>query len=252
MARVTVEEASGFYYGAMHNTLPAGPGVCSACRTFTDPGYDRCYRCFQHTETLDVIVPITYSVDLGQMHKALRGYKDGYGHAEVTRARTGLAAILWRFLDLHEECIALSAGVDQFEIVTTVPSTTPARDEKNALRLIAGWCEPISSRLERVLVPTGNAPSTHTIAYDRYEAIGDFGGANVLLVDDTWTTGAHARSAGFTLKEAGASKIALVAIGRHINPDWNVQGTTSGELVANLPPFEWDRCCLDPTGDRGS
>jgi orotate phosphoribosyltransferase len=43
-------------------------------------------------------------------------------------------------------------------------------------------------------------------------------GANVLLLDDTWTSGSSAQSAALALKLAGASRVAVVPLGRHVNP----------------------------------
>lgn len=228
----------------MRNTLPVQPGICATCRTFIEPSWGQCVQCHQQPENLDVVVPISYSVHGGQVHLALRNYKDGYG-AAVRHARVRIAAILWRFLEAHEPCIAAAAGVERFDLVTTVPSTDPVRDQNSPLWTIAGWCKPIASRLERVLVPSGKAPSTHSFALDRYAANRDLAGANALIIDDTWTTGAHARSAGAVLRTAGARKIAMVAIGRHVRPDWQVGDETSGDLVGALGPFDWDRCCLD-------
>jgi adenine/guanine phosphoribosyltransferase-like PRPP-binding protein len=40
----------------------------------------------------------------------------------------------------------------------------------------------------------------------------------VLLVDDTWVSGGSAQSAAAALKLAGARRVALVVIGRHVDP----------------------------------
>ncbi len=242
---ITVQEASEAYAGAMSNTLPVGQGICSGCRTFIDPGYLQCIQCNRQPETLDLVVPITYSVNMGQMHHALRSYKEASYPPSVRRyAQTRLAAILWRFLDAHEACIAASVGVPDFDVVTVVPSTSPERDKNSPLRMIVSWCTPVADRLEAVLVPTGNAASSHTFDSDRYAATRELGGARVLLIDDTWTTGAHARSAAETLRDAGASTVAAVVIGRHVSTTWEVAGRTTDEFVKDLPPFDWDRCCV--------
>jgi predicted amidophosphoribosyltransferase len=245
VAQITVNEASEAYEGAMRNTLSPRSGICAACRSFNDPAYERCYKCGHDPETLDVIVPITYSVGLGQMHTALRNYKDGYGSAVRYHAGTRLAAILWRFLENHDGCIANAAGVDGFDLVTTVPSSSPQREVDNQLRRIVGSCKPIAGRFETVLTPTGNVASSHSFARDRYTATRDLSGSDVLLIDDTWTTGGNARSAGHALREAGASTVGFVAIGRHVRGEYLVEGQASGDLVKKLPPFDWDRCCLD-------
>jgi predicted amidophosphoribosyltransferase len=43
-------------------------------------------------------------------------------------------------------------------------------------------------------------------------------GADVLLVDDSWVSGASAQSAAAALKLAGAARVAIVVIGRHVDP----------------------------------
>lgn len=43
-------------------------------------------------------------------------------------------------------------------------------------------------------------------------------GADVLVVDDTWVSGGSAQSAAAALKLAGARRVAIVVLGRHVNP----------------------------------
>ena len=48
---------------------------------------------------------------------------------------------------------------------------------------------------------------------------GPVAGTDVLVVDDTWVSGGSAQSAAVALKLAGARRVAIVVIGRHVNPD---------------------------------
>jgi predicted amidophosphoribosyltransferase len=244
---LTVEEASVAYIRAMRNP-PRGEaeGICRTCRTFISAAWDDCYSCGHQPNHLDVMVPITYSEHLGQMHTALRSYKDGPDEVQAY-ALPRLTAILWRFLDAHEGCVAAAAGVEQFDLVTTVPSSTPEADERRTgLRTMVEWCEPISSRYERILAATGNALPGRAYSEERYEAEWRIDGVRVLLIDDTWTAGGHAQSAAYALREAGADAVALVVIGRHVRPDWQVTPeATSGELLAALPSqFDWTTCAV--------
>jgi hypothetical protein len=75
------------------------------------------------------VAPITYSEHLGQMHLALRNYKNGVRQARAFAALR-LNGIPWRFTSQHEPCVAAAAGVDEFQVVTTVPSADPRRDEE--------------------------------------------------------------------------------------------------------------------------
>jgi len=244
---LTVEEASAAYESAMRNVLPPGPGVCEVCGTWIAEPWRRCYPCSTTPQQLDVVVPITYSEHLGQVHHALRYYKDGIASVR-TYAATRLLAILWRFVLAHEPCVAEACGVPAFDVVTTVPSSTPERDEvRTLLRTIVEACDPLADRFERVLRPTGQVPSGRDYDERRYVATRDLTGLAVLLIDDTWTTGGHAQSAAFALKQAGASTVGLVVIGRHVRPSWQVtEDKTSGDLFNGLPrQFDWTTCRLD-------
>jgi predicted amidophosphoribosyltransferase len=245
VSNLTVEEASGAYLRAMRNVPPVAPGICEICKTFIDESFTTCYACLSQPNRLDVVVPITYSEHLGQMHTALRYYKDGV--PDVQRyVMPRLAAILWRFLEEHEPCVARAAGVRRFTVVTTVPSSAPDRDEmRKNLRTIVGWCDPIKNRYRRVLRATGDAPPGRAYDERRYVASERADDESVLLIDDTWTTGGHAQSAAHALGRAGASDVALVVIGRHLNPEWEVAGKTSADLFEELPkPFDWATCAV--------
>jgi predicted amidophosphoribosyltransferase len=243
---LTVDEASVEYERAMRNVQPAGPGICDTCHQFVDPDYDRCYSCAFGSRVLDAVVPITYSEHLGQMHTALRTYKSSLPQNERFAA-IRLTAILWRFIEGHEACIADAAGEERgFDIVTTVPSSSKQRDEEGKFRQIVDWCQPLADRHRRLLAPTGKvADGDRSFSVDRYEATAGVAESSVLLVDDTWTTGGHAQSAAWALKQAGAGPVAAVVIGRHFHSGYEVGDQTSGERFSAIPvPFDWDTCAV--------
>ena len=53
---------------------------------------------------------------------------------------------------------------------------------------------------------------------DRFRAPGPLTSAAILLLDDTWTSGASVQSAAVALKRAGARSVAAVVLGRHGPP----------------------------------
>jgi predicted amidophosphoribosyltransferase len=244
---LSVEEASQAYEPAMTNIASAGPGVCRVCWSFIDPKYKTCFKCGHQPENLDVVVPITYSEHLGQLHTALRNYKDGGSTGARRYAAIRLAGVLWRFLEAHEACVAHAAGVSAFDLVTIVPSSDPARDRKSPFARLTKWVRPVKKRLKRVLEPTGEVEGRNYDA-NRFRATEKIAGGSVLLLDDTWVTGGHAQSAAATLLTAGAEHVALVVIGRHIHPEYEPvsdSGKTCADLLEGLPnPFDWSTCAV--------
>lgn len=217
-----------------------GPDVCSVCFNLTD-GYGRCYACVHGGRWLDAVAPISYSVAGEQLHHALASYKR-LPDPDARRFAFGLAAVLWRHLAAHERCLARAAGVDSFTLVTTVPSSQRERGAAHPLhRLVSELVRPARDRYERLLQRSDAYAVPHRFSAGRYEPRRELPGCSVLLIDDTWTTGANAQSAAAALKTAGAGPVAVVVIGRHVNRGWH----HNDRHLRSLPqPFDWGRCPL--------
>jgi predicted amidophosphoribosyltransferase len=249
-ASLTVEEASDAYANAMRNPAARRPGVCPVCRTFHDPDFQTCVACYGQPNKLDALAPITYSVHAGQMHDALRGYKDD-SRRDVRRFHAvRLTAILWRFLESHERCIAAAAGVDGFDLVATVPSKSSERDEQRThLRTIVGtWCHPTADRWQRVLRPADPPVPGRLFSEERYAADAVAAGRRVLLIDDTRTTGGAMQSAAAALRQAGARAVAGVVIGRHLHLDFEWDSESTLTEYRKLPLFDWTTCAVHVDG----
>jgi hypothetical protein len=153
-----------------------------------------------------------------------------------------LAAVLWRFLREHEGCLARNARVDGFDIATTVPSSDPARDAEHPLRRIVGSdVGATRDRYEPLLARSGTPVADRTVDPGKYNPTRDLDGGSVLLIDDTWTTGSNAQSAVAALKTAGASRVAVIVIGRHIHEDYKQNAARLKELPRT---FDWSTCAL--------
>jgi orotate phosphoribosyltransferase len=55
---------------------------------------------------------------------------------------------------------------------------------------------------------------------DRYRTAQRLDGAQVLLIDDTWTTHSSVQSAACALCQAGARTVALIVMGRYLDFDF--------------------------------
>jgi hypothetical protein len=235
----TVRELSAPYENVMLGPR-RGPDVCGTCFNFT-AGYEHCYACAHGRPVLDAVTPISYSVAREQLHHALASYKRLDGDV-ARRLGAILAAILWRFLAEHEQCVAHAAGAERFELVTTVPSGDRARDEHHPLRWIVGeLVGPTRERHQRLLRRTTAEIPHRAFNPDKFVATRHLENSAVLLIDDTWTTGASAHSAAAALKTAGAGPVGAVVIGRHLNREWH---QNDRRLRGISQPFDWSKCAL--------
>lgn len=237
----TVGELSDPYANFMLNPLPpSAEEACSVCLTFTE-GYDTCYACGHQHNFLDAVLPISYSVHHGQLHHALAGYKRSYGAAAL-QLQLGLAAVLWRFLAGHEACLARQAGVEAFDRVATVPSSSIEHDAIHPLRTIVGErVRPTADRFERLLRRSDLDVSPRHVEPGKYDPTRALTGEAVLLIDDTWTTGSNIQSAAGALKAAGAGRVGALVIGRHVREEF---GKNATRVKALDRPFDWKRCAL--------
>jgi predicted amidophosphoribosyltransferase len=235
----TVGELSGLYENVLLGPR-RGPDVCRTCFNFT-AGYDRCYACAHGDQSLDAVIPISYSVAREQLHHALASYKRLDG--DVARSLGAiLAAILWRFLTEHEACLAQAAQTESFDMTTTVPSGDRCRDERHPLRHLVGeLVGPTRGRYRHLLRRTDAETPPRTFDPAKFGTATQLRGQSILLIDDTWTTGATAQSAAAALKQAGAGRVAAVVIGRHLNRDWH---ENDRRIRGIARPFNWDECAL--------
>jgi hypothetical protein len=241
-----VRSLTALYESFLLTPLP-GPRVCPTCFNLTG-SYDHCRPCSRQEAVLAAVLPISYSVGHEGLHAALAGYKrvDGTG-ARVLGIE--LAAVLWRFLERHEACLAGSIGIGRFDVVTTVPSSDAVRDQSHPLPWIVGdLCAATRQRYQRLLHRSRVALSDREFSDAKYMTTQDLRGEDVLLIDDTWTTGASAQSAAAALMAAGSGTVAAVVIGRHINREWG----PNDQVLQTLPSFDWSRCALCAgTAQRG-
>ena len=223
---------------------PAASGLCEWCHRPSGEGWARCYSCNQVARQLsapsELVVPISLTELQGQLHYQLREYKSG--NPEMQRdfmPRT--AAILGYFLHQHSDCIAEAAG-GGWDLVTSVPSSTDRPGDHPLVRTIK-MLTTLRDEYEPLL-RRGEQPTGHNLASDEgFVPTRELDGERVLLIDDTFTSGARAQSAASALNIAGASVAAIVPIGRVISPEFNEETAEYWKRQTALE-FDFDVCCL--------
>ncbi|MGH2843666.1 MAG: hypothetical protein ACRDKL_08790 [Solirubrobacteraceae bacterium] len=215
-----------------------GPGFCDLCFNLIGADATHCRACSLQPNHLDALVPISYSLSGGPLHMVLRAYKRD-ADPFVSQAVGELASILERFLGHHERC--LGNGLP-FDVVTTVPSGDPYGDQLHPLRRIVAELVPsLAGRHRRLLERSSVRVAPRTFHAGRFSARERLAGESVLLIDDTWATGASAQSAAAALRGAGAGRVAAVVVGRHLNRAWPDNLRRLGALQLD---FDWAACAL--------
>lgn len=251
----TVQTLTEPYGAFLIHPLANGTGVCEVCHAATPAAYNRCYACNEAVNEFpdgvaDAVVPISISIKREQFATELWRYKEIEDRDAKRILQLRLAAVLWRFLTGHEQCVAGAAGVEAFDVVTMVPST--GGRQRHPLREIAGEVVGATrGRFVDLLKANPDIPTDRRVHADRFTVLDgeesvEVAGASVLVIDDTWTRGGHAQSASVALKAAGARRVAIVVLGRHFDPDYAPNGTYLQQ--AREARFSWEHCCVHQEG----
>lgn len=189
-----------------------------------------------------LVVPISLAEPSGQLYTVLRGFKNP-SYARHHDFELQVAALIGRFLRDHGSCIRLTAG-RVWTTITSVPSTRARSDEhplERAIKRVGDLRDVYEPLLARGSAPLGNRLASD----DGFEVTADVGGDRVLLIDDTFTSGARVQSAASALHLAGADVVAVLIVGRFIRP--NPDYPHDQELLDRSAdvPFDFSRCCLD-------
>jgi len=191
---------------------------CRTCRGPADAGFARCYQCNQAIRQAggllaDAVAPIGYAVRGGRLAGDLRHYKSDRPEAAAAAAR--LRELLSAFLRDHGGSVWRAAGMEAGPSAVAVVPSGQGRPGRHPLAGLVARCvdlPPIRLSVAPAAVPVRGV----SLGWLRPD--GPVAGADVLVVDDTWVSGGSAQSAAAALKLAGARRVAIVVLGRHVNP----------------------------------
>jgi hypothetical protein len=162
----------------------------------------------------------------GPLYTALLGYKESPVREARMRFAPVVGALFGDFLRGHAPCVAAAAG-GPVDAVLPVPSSR--RPSGSPLLTIDGLaaavCTPLGgARWTPGLLTRGPRSASHmhpdalafAVPKVRRPAVQ---GSRVLLLDDTYVSGARAQSAAATLRRAGGAAVLIVAAGRVLRLD---------------------------------
>ena len=210
------------------------PGSCAVCRGPAGPRFARCYQCNRHEQVgrgllADAVVPISYAVKGTALAADLWQYKSWSEPSPA--ARTSLLALLLVFLRDHGACVWSQAGMTGPDRLAVVPTGGGRPGPHPLLGLMSPYMRLPLARLDL-------RPGTQgrELNVNRFRADQSADGGRVLLLDDSWVSGASAQSAAAALKLAGARHVAIVVLGRHVDP----ADPQTGPWAARLRPGEYE------------
>jgi predicted amidophosphoribosyltransferase len=225
-------------------------GVCLVCHSATNAReygggfWPTCWNCRAvPANGVRNVVPISLvHTSESQLYASLRDYKSPFLAPSVkAEHELLLAATLQRFLRTHRPHIVGAGGGSDWDTILVVPSSRPERPhhplEDVVRRTI--YRDEVAQLLTRSGEPIDhNAPNAAA-----FTPTGTLEGRRVLIVDDTFTTGARVQSVASALADAGAIVVAAVPIGRVIDTGWPEKDAFW--RTQRGISFDFDRCCLE-------
>jgi hypothetical protein len=208
-----------FYHLAMNQPAGRTCRTCRICRGPVRDGFALCYQCDLAKSQAggllaDVVAPVGYAVKGGQLAADLWRYKSG--HADAASAATRLRSMLAAFLRDHEDCVWRAAGMTARPGTAAVVPSGQGRPGAHPLLGIVAPC--LDLPMAGLAVGPRGTARGRGVSVGWLRVSGPVAGAEVLLVDDTWVCGGSAQSAAAALKLAGAVRVAIVVLGRQLDP----------------------------------
>lgn len=228
------------YLAAFCQVPAAADRVCTICHSGPGPGYEICRSCSQTTRQVtrstSLVLPISLYALPSQLHTYLRRYKD----APDTSAATIMAAALGRFVAMHQQCVTRYLG-GAIDVVTTIPSTSGRTGRHPLVELVER--SHILRPLQAELLASGTVPIDHNRANDHaFTVLRPPNNQRVLVIDDTFTSGARVQSAASALSLAGARRVTALVLGRVIDPSYNDSCSAIWRRMS-AQAFTFDTCC---------
>jgi predicted amidophosphoribosyltransferase len=239
------EEVTNPHLSTYRPVPPIGPGVCRICHGAPRSTFTRCLSCSRTmgavSNPISLVVPISLiHKDQSQLYHVLKMYKRE-GAVGADKFQLQVAGMIGRFLKKHGSCIEQKAGMS-WDVITVVPSTRPDRPI-HPLEQCVKMLKAFEPQYRRLLKKGSTTVAARQAADDKYITVTSVTDRRVLLVDDTFTSGAHVQSAASALELGSAKVVAAVVVGRMIDTEFTDAARQLWEK-AKGQPFSFDVCCL--------
>jgi hypothetical protein len=219
----------------LDGTVRQGGVTCAICSAPVQGGFRICFPCNRiaraAASVADRVATLVYAVEPdSQTYRVVRNYKAQRPGPDL---RFVVSALLAIGLRAHTGCLGRLGGVpiDGWTVVPSTRGRTVLRD------LVAA----VSTKPElEIEVRFAGQQRGREFAPEQWHVPSEINRDHVLVIDDSWVTGAHAQSVAGALKSAGAKQVSMLAVARVLRADWEA----NKDLVARLKggTFNWKRC----------
>lgn len=190
------------------------------CRACLGPvvNFELCSACHQifrvqraPASLMSQVVPITAVANPGQWYTWLLTYKTYH-----TERGAVVASLLYEFIVAHESAIQRALG-GQRDLITVVPSKRGHSFVSQPLRRTLARVQPLAEELREVIRYRRDQRLLHR-QYDPrvFSLVEDVSGSRILLLEDTWVTGATSISAAGHLLDRGAASVLVMPAARMV------------------------------------
>lgn len=204
------------YYRAAVVPEQLRAGLCALCRTPTG-GSEFCSKCSNAPYRPDAAGFTSYAIDSAPSGNDMHRYKDS---PPGPQALDGVRLLLEHGL-AHLGCAEALAGTG-LDAVAVIPSRT---------HHVPGTPSPLQRLCSRTLPqdlptvglsPTPGSTSNRRVRADAFD-IGDCRGlSHILIIDDTWVSGATMLSAVWDMRRRGVEQVSVLALARWLNRQYSL------------------------------
>lgn len=209
--------------------------ACEFCALPIDAAYTVCVQCHRRSRSpvADRAGFLVYADEpSSQTYWVMRGYKE-------TRTRAAFEPIVQALLAVglrgHFACATKLAGTGNhgWAVVPSTKGRTVFVDLVRGLTTSPSSeirVSPIGRQPDRVLNPASWViESTPSLP------------EHVVVIDDSWVSGASSQSLAVTLKQAGVHQVSILSVARILSPRWEPNRPFLKNVLPTLP-YDWTIC----------
>ncbi len=203
------------YYQAAVVPEQLRAGLCALCRTPTG-GSEFCFNCRRAPARPDAAGFTSYAIDNAPSGNDMHRYKDS---PPGPQALDGVRLLLEHGL-AHLDCAEALAGAS-LDAVAVIPSRT---------HHVPGTPSPLQRLCSRTLPrdlptvelsPTPGSTSNRRVRADAFDIDDCRSPSHVLIIDDTWVSGATMLSAVWDMRRRGVEQVSVLALARWLNRQYS-------------------------------